>query len=97
MIAEKIQELRKRNGLTQNDLAKLLNITRSSVNAWEAGISVPSTQYLTELARILKVSADYLLGLNATATISVRDLDHIEVGILVETANKFRENRNGEN
>ena len=96
MIGEKIKELRERNKLTQSDLAKLLNITRSSVNAWESGLSAPSTQYIAELARILKVSTDYLLGLNNTATISVTGLDTIEVGLLVETANKFRENRGKE-
>ena len=96
MIGEKIKELRERNKLTQSDLAKLLNITRSSVNAWESGLSAPSTQYIAELARILKVSTDYLLGLNNTAPISVTGLDTIEVGLLVETANKFRENREKE-
>ena len=96
MIGEKIKEMRERNKLTQSDLAKLLNITRSSVNAWESGLSAPSTQYIAELARILKVSTDYLLGLNNTATISVTGLDTIEVGLLVETANKFRENREKE-
>ena len=96
MIGEKIKELRERNKLTQSDLAKLLNITRSSVNAWESGLSATSTQYIAELARILKVSTDYLLGLNNTATISVTGLDTIEVGLLVETANKFRENREKE-
>ena len=96
MIGEKIKELRERNKLTQSDLAKLLYITRSSVNAWESGLAAPSTQYIAELARILKVSTDYLLGLNNTATISVTGLDTIEVGLLVETANKFRENREKE-
>ena len=96
MIGEKIKELRERNKLTQSDLAAVLNITRSSVNAWESGLSAPSTQYIAELARILKVSTDYLLGLNNTATISVTGLDTIEVGLLVETANKFRENREKE-
>ena len=96
MIADKIKELREANHWTQTQLAKKLNITRSSVNAWESGLSAPSTQYIAELARILKVSTDYLLGLNNTATISVTGLDTIEVGLLVETANKFRENRGKE-
>ena len=59
MIADRIKKLRQQFGLTQSDLAKKLNITRSSVNAWEMGISVPSTQYVVELAGIFKVSTDY--------------------------------------
>ena len=35
MIAEKIKELREANSMTQNEVAKRLGITRSSVNAWE--------------------------------------------------------------
>ena len=61
MVAYKIKHLREQLGLTQSDLAKKLGITRSSVNAWELGISVPSTQYVVELAAIFKVSTDYLI------------------------------------
>ena len=39
MIAERIKTLRETNNLTQSALAKKLNVTRSSVNAWEMGIS----------------------------------------------------------
>ena len=65
MISDKIKMLRENKNLTQSDLAKQLGITRSSVNAWEMGISVPSTQYIVELAQIFDISTDYLLnGLN---------------------------------
>lgn len=68
MIADKIKSLRENQNKTQSELAKQLGITRSSVNAWEMGISVPSTQYVVELAHIFKVSADYLLGVDTTSS-----------------------------
>ena len=71
MVADKIKFLREQIGLTQSDLAKRLGITRSSVNAWEMGISVPSTQYVVELANIFRVSTDYLLGMKTSAAVSV--------------------------
>lgn len=71
MIADRIKSLREKTNKTQSELAKQLGITRSSVNAWEMGISVPSTQYIVELANIFHVSTDYLLGVNTTSTISV--------------------------
>ena len=67
MIADKIKLLREKEGLTQTALARELGLTRSSVNAWEMGISVPSTQYVVELALFFGVSSDYLLDINATA------------------------------
>ncbi|MBQ8235442.1 MAG: helix-turn-helix transcriptional regulator [Clostridia bacterium] len=44
MISDKIKILREKNSLTQAELARELGITRSGVNAWEMGISVPSNQ-----------------------------------------------------
>ena len=61
MVADRIKQLRLSNNMTQTDLAKKLNITRSSVNAWEMGISTPSTAYIVELAQLFHVSTDYLL------------------------------------
>lgn len=82
MIADRIKVLREQNGLTQTDLAKRLGITRSSVNAWEMGISVPSTQYIVELAQIFKVSTDYLLCVDHTATINVAGLSEKDIQLI---------------
>ncbi len=82
MIADRIKSLRENQNKTQSELAKQLGITRSSVNAWEMGISVPSTQYVVELAHIFKVSTDYLLGIDTTSSISVAGLTEKDVEII---------------
>lgn len=82
IIADRIKSLREQQNKTQSDLAKQLGITRSSVNAWEMGISVPSTQYIVELAHIFNVSTDYLLGVKNTATISVAGLNDKDVELI---------------
>lgn len=82
MVAERIRVLREQKGLTQSELAKQLGITRSSVNAWEMGISVPSTQYIVELARIFRVSTDHLLCVDKTATISVEGLSEKDIQLI---------------
>lgn len=82
MIADRIKSLRENQNKTQSELAKQLGITRSSVNAWEMGISVPSTQYVVELANIFKVSTDYLLGVDTTSSISVAGLTEKDVEIV---------------
>ena len=97
MIADRIKKLRQQFGLTQSDLAKKLNITRSSVNAWEMGISIPSTQYIVELAELFKVSTDYILGLSRDSVISTASLTEEQTKILFTLVQYFnRENeKNG--
>lgn len=94
MIANRIKALRENANKTQSELAKQLGITRSSVNAWEMGISVPSTQYIVALAYIFRVSTDYLLGVNATSTISVAGLTDQDIEIVSKLITHLKEIRN---
>ncbi|KAI4447558.1 hypothetical protein C823_002077 [Eubacterium plexicaudatum ASF492] len=91
MIADKIKELRESNSMTQNEVAKRLGITRSSVNAWEMGISVPSTMYIVELAQLFSVSADYILGLESRAVLDISELDDESVKILNDMVRYMRD------
>ena len=90
MIADKIKELREQLNMTQAALSKQLGITRSSVNSWEMGISVPSTQYIVELANIFKVSTDFLLDINNTAVLSVSGLTDEDILVVSELINHLR-------
>lgn len=90
MIANKIKLLREQNKLTQAYLARKLGITRSSVNAWEMGISVPSTQYLVELSKLFDVSTDYLLGLSKTSTINLHGLEDEDIILIHTLVNRLR-------
>ena len=91
MIYDKIRILREQKGITQVELAKKLGLTRAGVNAWEMGISVPSTQYIVELARFFNVSTDYLLGLSRTATISVEGLSDKQIASLLEIIECYKQ------
>lgn len=84
MISHRIKELRERNHFSQAELAKILGITRSSVNAWELGISVPSTKYVIELAHLFSVSADYLLEISHKEVLDISGLDDDSVKILTD-------------
>ena len=93
MVADRIKYLREQKGLSQAELSKRLGITRSSVNAWEMGISVPSTPYLVELAHIFRVSTDYLLCVDATASVDVNGLTEEDIQ-LVHTLIAHLRNKN---
>lgn len=90
MISERIKTLREQRDMTQAELAKRLVITRSAVNAWEMGISVPSTQYVVGLAELFHVSADYLLGINATSSVSVAGLSQEDIAIVCALVEHLR-------
>lgn len=91
MVADRIKHLREESMLSQAELAKRLGITRSSVNAWELGISVPSTQYIVELSTLFKVSTDYLLGVDSTASISVKGLSEEDVRLVYSLVSHLRD------
>jgi transcriptional regulator with XRE-family HTH domain len=93
MIAERIKMLRENHQLSQTDLSKKLGITRSSINAWEMGISTPSTAYLVELSQIFHVSIDYLLGLDKNVSLDITGLDTEQVRILTDLAEHFRKEK----
>lgn len=74
MMVDRIKLLREDAKMTQTELAHKLGVTRSGVNAWEMGISTPSTQSIVELAHIFHVSTDYLLGFESTASADLSGL-----------------------
>lgn len=91
MLSDRIVFLREKNDLTQSALARILGITRSSVNAWEMGISVPSTQYIVELARYFGVSTDYILGVQATNTIDISGLGDKDIEVLYQLTKHLKD------
>lgn len=61
MLAEKIRSLRKEKNLTQEALATLLGVERTTVTMWESGQNTPPTKYLVTLADALGCTLDDLL------------------------------------
>lgn len=90
-LADRIKNLREQAGLTQAEVARSLGLSRSGVNAWEMGLSVPSTQYVVELAKKFDVSTDYLLGMENTSTVSVKGLSEKQVSALIQIIECFRD------
>lgn len=57
----KLKELRLKRGLTQDELAKLLSINRTTVTLWESGVNHPRAAMLVKLAKVLRCTVDDLL------------------------------------
>ena len=61
IIAANIAELRKKNGMTQQDLAAKLNYTDKAISKWERGESIPDVLVLKQISDMYGVTVDYLL------------------------------------
>ena len=61
-VGERIADLRKHRGLSQYQLAKLLNIATSTLGMYETGKRKPNVEMLEQIAEFFNVSTDYLLG-----------------------------------
>ena len=61
-LKERLTQLRKEKGLSQLELAEMLDVSRQAVSRWENGLSVPSTEKLKQLSNLYCVSLDSLLS-----------------------------------
>lgn len=89
MLCERIRELREKAGYSQTQLAKKLDVTRSSVNAWEMGLSAPTTQYIIALTKLFHVSADYILGTQSDVSLSLNGYSEEEIALVYNLLKYF--------
>lgn len=61
-LSDKILSLRKQNGLSQEELADRLNVSRQAVSRWEVGSAQPDASNVLHLSKLFNVTADYLLN-----------------------------------
>lgn len=93
MIADTIKALRERANISQAVLAKKLDVTRSSVNAWEMGLSTPTTQYVVAMAKLFHVSTDYILGIDSKTNINLDGYTPEETELLYNLIKYFDSQR----
>lgn len=70
---EKLQKLRKQTGLTQEELAASLYVSRTAISKWESGRGYPSIDSLKELSKFFSVTIDELLSNDELLTIAEND------------------------
>ncbi len=60
-LSEKLFQLRKKQGLSQEQLAERLNVSRQAISKWESGTATPETDKLLAISNYFQVSLDYLM------------------------------------
>ena len=64
-LNERIRELRKKAGYSQQKMARKLHLTQGAISQWENGITVPAADQLSALADVFEITVDELLGRSA--------------------------------
>ncbi len=78
-FGNRLKKLRSMNNMSQTQLAERLGVTKSVVSAYENGIRMPSYEVLIKLARVYKVSTDFLLGNENQKSLDVSGLSENEI------------------
>jgi transcriptional regulator with XRE-family HTH domain len=61
-LGEKLKEIRKRFGLSQESLADIMNVSRQAITKWESDNGLPDISNLQELSKVFGITVDYLLN-----------------------------------
>ena len=88
-----ICELRENKGLTQRDVADMLRVTPAAVSNWENENIQPSIAMLVRIAKLFRVSTDYLLGLQEECALNVEGLPLSFIAHLSQIIDDYREKR----
>ena len=79
---EKLQQLRKNKGLTQEELAQAIYVSRTAVSKWESGRGYPNIDSLKELAKFFSVTVDELLSPDEIITAAENEkAEHACIGL----------------
>ncbi len=88
-FGQKLQQIRKQNNLTQEQLATQLYVSRQAVSKWEQDIAIPDVDKLLMISRLLDVSLDYLLKEEIEA-ITITDSKEKTTGMAEQFINACR-------
>ena len=91
---ERLIELRKREGLSQEDLGYKLNVTRQTVSKWELGITTPEMEKLVEISKLFNVTVDELIKEDSTDYNNYNNYNTYESNFNSEVDGVFTGNEN---
>ena len=88
-FSELLKQCRKKQGVSQAELASRLGVTQQAVGKWESGKSSPDPSTVARIAELLNTTADYLLGLTASSSIVLDGYTQEEIELLYKLIRYF--------
>lgn len=89
-FGNRLKELRVQAGLTQQQLANQMSVSKSVISYYELNTRTPSPEIIRKLATIFHVSSDYLLGIEKGRSLDITGLDEEEEKIVRLLVENFR-------
>lgn len=90
-LCERIAILRNNLGITQAELGKRLGVTRSAVNSWEMGLSIPQLKHVIEMAKIFNTTLDGMISSSEQVTVNITELSPKEQQIIFSLVECLKE------
>ena len=89
-FGNRLKDLRTKKGLSQEQLAHQLGVTKSMISAYETSMRMPSYRVLIKIALLFNVSTDYLLGIEKGASLRVSGITSAQSAILSELIEELK-------
>lgn len=96
-LSQRIVDMRFKFGMSQAELARRLDVTRSSVNAWELGFATPQLKHVVEMAGIFNTSVDDMLNISNEVSVNITELNDEERQIVFNLVDCLKKSHSGDN
>lgn len=92
-FGDKLKQLRTLKGLSQEQLANRMSITKSMISAYENSVRLPSYDVLIKIALFFNTSMDYFFGFDKRKFLDVTDLSDAQVSIISNLVDELRQSK----
>lgn len=89
-FGENLKNLRKRRGMTQNELGAKVGLSKAVVSKYENGMGYPSFDVLVRIAQFFDVTTDYLLGVTKGKNVDVSGLTDSQIAAIHQLIAEFK-------
>lgn len=92
-IGQRLKDLRKAKGLTQQQVADRVWVTKAMISSYELSTRAPSYEVLIKLSKLFGVTTDFLLGIESCRTINVNGLTEKQITLIKSLVDEIRQGK----